>query len=80
MAEEVKNPLGTKPYLVINKEIDGKNCRFEMEMGINLGAAYDFAFNVLNNIIKLSQDAAQKAEAAKKEEPEKNTEDKKEDK
>lgn len=65
-----------KPFFTYEKEEDGFKCRFEMQMGVHLGKAYDFAHEVLTQILIMSQEAAEKA---KREEDKKIKEEKKEE-
>lgn len=43
-------------------EKDGAKFTFSMPMGSKIGAAYDAAFEVLDGITKMAQEAAKKAE------------------
>ena len=57
-----------KAIVVLEKEVDGKKYSFQMEIGAPYGGAYDSCFFFLQEITKMSQEAAERAKREKKEE------------
>ena len=67
------NETNTKQSLClsIEKEVDGKKYRFVMDQPLDLGVAYSFAFGVLTELLKLSNEHLEKAKIQDKKEDKK---------
>jgi hypothetical protein len=55
-----------KQYVHIEVEKDGKLFTFSMPIGVQLGMAYDAAFECLSQIVELANQAKDRAEPEKK--------------